>query len=136
MFSLFFMLYIVYYTRLQRKQETCEPIWDLPNNCSNSSPEIKRIKVSLAFELYTLERSSRSRLWNKKGVLKIFAKVTGKHVKITFKSAFSCLRQFLSAWSPLKMIKMLFISRQKPFLFSRYLSFFVLTFWSYSKTAW
>ena len=136
MFSLSFMLYIVYCTRLQRKQETCKPIWDLHNNYSNSSPEIKRIKVSLAFELYTLERSSRSRLWNKKGVLKIFAKVTGKHVKITFKSAFSCLRQFLSAWSPLKMIKMLFISRQKLFLFSRYLSFFVLTFWSYSKTAW
>ena len=40
-----------------------------------------------------------------------------------FKGALSCLRQLLATESPLKMIKMLFISPRKLFSFSRYLSF-------------
>ena len=39
------------------------------------------------------------------------------------KVAVSGLKQYLAAESPLKMTKNAFISRQKPFLFSRYLSF-------------
>ena len=42
--------------------------------------------------------------------------------------ALSDLRQFLVTQSPLKIMKMLFISPQKLFLFSRYLSF-CLDFW-------
>ena len=41
------------------------------------------------------------------------------------KGVLSSLRQVLAAETPLKMMKMLFISRQKLVLFSRYLSFYL-----------
>ena len=54
--SLFFMLYIVYDTHLQTKQE-------FHNNYSKNS---KEIKVSLTIEIKTLERSGSSRMLYKK----------------------------------------------------------------------
>ena len=47
----------------------------------------------------------------------------GIMVLILFKGAFSDLRLFLMTESPLKMIKMLFISLKKLFSFLKYLNF-------------
>ena len=56
-----------------------------------------------------------------KGFMKAFMKLF--YENFIFKGALSGLRQFLAAESPLKMMKIFFISRQKLFSFSRYLSF-------------
>ena len=57
-------------------------------------------------------------------------KIFGKTAIGKIKGALSGLRQFLTTESPLKL---LFISPQKLFLFSRYL---VLPFWLYNEIAW
>ena len=49
------------------------------------------------------------------------------------KGTLSDLRQFLATESPLKVMKMLFISPQKLFLFSRYLSFYLDFFFMYQS---
>ena len=44
---------------------------------------------------------------------------------LNFEGALSDLRQFLATESPLELIKMLFVSAQKLFLFPKYLSFYL-----------
>ena len=53
-----------------------------------------------------------------------------------FKGALSGLRQFLSAKSPLKVMKNAFYFTSKAPLVLKIIEVFVLTFWSCSKTAW
>ena len=55
--------------------------------------------------------------------------------KTNFKDELSDLRQFLAFENPLKMIKKCFLFYLKSYFRSQDIEFFVLKFWSCSKTA-
>ena len=56
--------------------------------------------------------------------------------EINIKGALSGLRQLLATESPLKMMKNGFYFTSKALFVLKIFKFFVLTFWSCSKTTW